>query len=606
VGILSSISSAVKAAKGKSSSSGSSSKGSLDQATRSKLEAYESRIANGGTVTSTRGEETTTSTPGANYNYKYTNGGQGSTSGKNTLSYGSGGNYGNRATYFTWETPQGTKTSSSNATNYPDAAKEAGIDLNTSRLASASSYYDNNGKATAHIDGYNGAVGGTGIWNKEGLSAGYASALAYEKQLADKYGMTVAGVNAPIGQSTNIAPLPSLAETIASQNSAQHGLSGGAGNIANNNNAYANNNNAYGNNSYSNPYEENPYSELLKKSQRSYNDMEDQIAAMNAASTKQGVNRLENQRSGINSTYEDSAKQAYINYLRQQYQMPETLAAQGINGGATETASLGLTNNYNTSLNSINNEKSKAITDLDNSIIDLKNTGDLQTAQQVLENSQSALSAYQSLMQSAISQNNWQTEFNYNANRDSVSDRRYNQEYTDSRSDLVYQRQIETDTSNYNKAFSMAQLGYSNQQIAEALGMSLNDLQSMTNRINESNDLALKSGKLAYQQQVKDYNTSKISTKSSGSGSRSSRSSGSSGKSSNGGNKPKLSAAQTVAAIEDGIDSDTVRKAYEYYQFPIQFFLPFQVGDSYSLPPTKAMLHQIQPVLPFENVLLSA
>lgn len=495
--------------------------------------------------------------------------GSSSSNSSSSSGYGSGSGYGNRETAYTWNDGS---TTYSNATRYEDAAKEAG--KTNVGLASAVSYSSNgtqtkNGSYTGGggSDGKGGTNGQTSFTNNiysqnKQTGKAYDNALTYEQQVANNYGL---GTDKSVGKygegygytdtyynPSNIPMLPGIAENLGVRNTNPYAnIKDFAvnGNTAPVTQAVKRNAPLSGS---------NPYSSMIDTVQNRYDDFEDQIEAMNAASVKQGVNRLESQRSGINSTYEDSAKQAYINYLRQQYQMPETLAAQGINGGATETAALGLTNNYNNSLTSINNEKSKAITNLDNSIVDLKNTGDLQTAQQVLQNSQAALNAYQSLMQSAISQDNWQTEFNYNANRDSISDSRYNQEYADSRSDTAYQRQLEADTTNYNKAFSMAQLGYSNQQIADSLGMTLSDLQSMTNRINERNDLELSSDKLAYQQQLHDFKNSQNSTKVSSGGSSTS-------KSSSGSNKPTLTAAQTLSAIEDGIDSDTVRNAYQYY-----------------------------------------
>lgn len=496
--------------------------------------------------------------------------------------YGSGSGYGNRETAYTWNDGS---TTYSNATRYEDAAKEAG--KTNVGLASAVSYSSNgtqvkNGSYTegGGSDGKGGTNGQTSFTNKiysqdKQTGKNYDNAIRYEQQVANNYGL---GTDKSVGKygqgygytdtyynpTNNIPMLPGIAENLGVQNT----------------NPYANMKDfaVKGNNT---PVTQavksnvplsasNPYESMMDTVQNRYDDFEDQIEAMNAASVKQGVNRLESQRSGINSTYEDSAKQAYINYLRQQYQMPETLAAQGINGGATETAALGLTNNYNNSLTSINNEKSKAITTLDNSIVDLKNTGDLQTAQQILQNSQSALNAYQSLMQSAISQDNWQTEFNYNANRDSISDSRYNQEYADSRSDLAYQRQLEVDTTNYNKAFSMAQLGYSNQQIADALGMTLSDLQSMTNRINEGKNLELNSGKLAYQQQLQDFKNSQNSTKVSSGGSgiksgggSSKSSSGSKGGSSSSASKPEY--YQTLDNLLGGFDTDGGLRNGAYY-----------------------------------------
>lgn len=93
-----------------------------------------------------------------------------SSNGNNSaLNYNRGNGYGNRATTFEWYTPSGIKTTTSNATNYRDAAREAGIDLSNSKMLNASSYFYSNG-SKGNSDT---TTGDDRIWSQDGGTASY-------------------------------------------------------------------------------------------------------------------------------------------------------------------------------------------------------------------------------------------------------------------------------------------------------------------------------------------------------------------------------------------------------------------------------------------------
>ncbi len=333
-----------------------------------------------------------------------------SKSSSNSLSYKSGGNYGDRATTFTWDTPTGTKTTSSNATNYQDAAKEGGIDLTTSKLSSASSYFDNRGKAVPVSNGYKGANGGSGIWSQEGASAGYATALATEKALANKHGMTVAGVNAPIGTATNVAPLPSLAETIANQNSAQYGLSDSASNIANYSNALSGRNpEQY---AMSEKYDVPEYQGITANDiQSQYDDIYDtqeQAARNQLNALKQQYDYNSDQ---LNQTYDKNATQNYTDYMMSTKNLPQQLRALGLSGGASETSLMGAEANYQNALNE--NELSRANALNQNNLAYASNEAEYGTnmAQIYSTLQQSAMSAVMQAQQYESEYNQWVQEY---------------------------------------------------------------------------------------------------------------------------------------------------------------------------------------------------
>lgn len=161
--------------------------------------------------------------------------------------------------------------------------------------------------------------------------------------------------------------------------------------------------------------ETNPYEEAMAEMQDRYDKIAQQQKEANAAAVKQGTQRLESQKSGINQAYDDSARKAYIANMQSKKNLPQQLAASGVTGGATETANLNLQTSYENNLNDINNNRVNALNDIDNAIVELKNNGDLTAAEQALATSQAALSAYQNLLSSKINYDVAKKENDFNA-----------------------------------------------------------------------------------------------------------------------------------------------------------------------------------------------
>lgn len=195
----------------------------------------------------------------------------------------------------------------------------------------------------------------------------------------------------------------------------------------------------------------NPYEEKYNQLQEAYRKQEELLREQNRLAVEQGVNRLEAQKSGIKQSAEDNARQAYIMHMQSKKALPQQLASQGITGGATETANLGLQTTYQNNVNEINRNKANALQDIDNAIVDLQNTGDLSTVEQVLANNQAALNAYMNNLDKQVGYNQWAKQFNANredtlveqAYRDKVyadqmaqqelENQRYEQNYADNK-----------------------------------------------------------------------------------------------------------------------------------------------------------------------------
>jgi hypothetical protein len=120
--------------------------------------------------------------------------------------------------------------------------------------------------------------------------------------------------------------------------------------------------------------------------------------------------------------------------------LPQQLVNQGATGGMTETANLGLQTTYQNNLNDINRNKINAIQEIDNAIVDLKNTGNLATVEQVLANNQAALDAYMTMLDKGVSYNQWANQ--YNAGRIDAANRQEQQRIDNEYRDQVYKNSL--------------------------------------------------------------------------------------------------------------------------------------------------------------------
>lgn len=66
----------------------------------------------------------------------------------------------------------------------------------------------------------------------------------------------------------------------------------------------------------------------------------------------------------LNSATDSALQQAYINRMMQQRNLAQSLAAQGLNGGTSETTTAGLYNNYNNSRNALETERASQLASL--------------------------------------------------------------------------------------------------------------------------------------------------------------------------------------------------------------------------------------------------
>ncbi len=87
------------------------------------------------------------------------------------------------------------------------------------------------------------------------------------------------------------------------------------------------------------------------------------------------VAQMERQRPQLQQNYEDSAKQAYIQNMLSKRDLPQQLAAQGLNGGMSESSQLALEADYGNQLADARKQYDQNLYDLDTQISKVRASG---------------------------------------------------------------------------------------------------------------------------------------------------------------------------------------------------------------------------------------
>jgi len=146
---------------------------------------------------------------------------------------------------------------------------------------------------------------------------------------------------------------------------------------------------------------------------------------------EQGLAQLNSQKNSINDNFANAAQQNYINAMLNQRDLPQLMAAQGLNGGATESANLALMTNYQDNQNSLAQTHSQNLAQIAQEIADLYATGNInlsnleaaygkETAKAILDagkqaadlQSQKDMAVFKARIQAILSQANqqWQAQ----------------------------------------------------------------------------------------------------------------------------------------------------------------------------------------------------
>lgn len=134
--------------------------------------------------------------------------------------------------------------------------------------------------------------------------------------------------------------------------------------------------------------------DYMREYQNALDSAENESARAYRKQIEAAIDAINAQRDPLRQQYEQGAQQAYIEAERAKKQLPEALAAQGINGGATESANLAIETNLGNSLNDLTNTYNNALAGLEQSISQARSSGDMQLAQNA--------SQYQQMLANAI------------------------------------------------------------------------------------------------------------------------------------------------------------------------------------------------------------
>ena len=273
------------------------------------------------------------------------------------------------------------------------------------------------------------------------------------------------------------------------------------------------------------------YADLLKEQQNAYDKIQAQQEAAKKAAVEQAVGTLDTQKKNVNQSYTDLNRQLYINRRMAEKNLPQKMAAMGHTGGLTESSMLGLQTNYNESLRQGEQERAKAISDLDKAIVDTRLQGDISIAELAAQNAKDKLTSYANIL----------TAMQNQANAD--------REYALTQQQMTRQEaldQLERDDLDYSRKLAAAQYLYESAGDASGLRM-----------------LGFDDGQIAALQ--KQWAVDKQKTVSSGGGSDT--------------GKPVLTYSQMMEAINAGDLTPNVLSAYEYFMGE-----PYRVEESVAEP----------------------
>lgn len=102
-----------------------------------------------------------------------------------------------------------------------------------------------------------------------------------------------------------------------------------------------------------------PYAEI-------YNQYAKQQTNLRDAFIKQLESNKATDTSKTNANYDNTAKQNYIKYMQQSRQLPESLNALGVNGGAAESSLIRLKTNYGNNIATNEANRNSAVNDINN------------------------------------------------------------------------------------------------------------------------------------------------------------------------------------------------------------------------------------------------
>ncbi len=200
--------------------------------------------------------------------------------------------------------------------------------------------------------------------------------------------------------------------------------------------------------------------------------------AINAATSRQ-LDYINDKRKDAYTQYEDAnraAYQAYVNASNPYGAAGEQRAKMGLaNSGYAETSKMKLANTYQQALGQNVLSRNAYLQELDNAYRDARYNGDIELANAIADYEQLVYRHGIDAAEAIAAQNNLAYNAGINANNQFWQRQKYEREWNAEEQERIREWKKEL----WNRAYKLASKGFSNQQIADTLGVSLNDLYSV-------------------------------------------------------------------------------------------------------------------------------
>jgi len=253
----------------------------------------------------------------------------------------------------------------------------------------------------------------------------------------------------------------------------------------------------------------NEYKNLYNGQSSAYAQALAEQKAAQEAAVQQAVNTLESQKADTTNSYSDLFRQLYINKMKNQKNIGQQMAAQGINGGAAESTLLGMNTQYEDALRQGEQGRIDALRNLDLAISDARLTGNIESANAAASAAREQTANYANVLQDLIDRYD-----NLNARQTA-----YGRE--DAANALAYEREDAANVRKYAYQTAMGMLNagvMASDELLDSAGISKADAAAI----------------VAANTPTESYT-------------------------------PSLTAAQVNAAIKSGVLTAEVLRAYEYY-----------------------------------------
>lgn len=134
-----------------------------------------------------------------------------------------------------------------------------------------------------------------------------------------------------------------------------------------------------------------------------------------AARVQQAAEAYNRQKEQAGTSYEDAARQAYINNMLSQRNLEQQLAANGVYGGMADSQRIAMDASYQNEVTDLERQYQETIADLEQAITDAKLAGDTQAAEQMAGYKTTVQSQYANYLlqkdQQAENVAQWQREY---------------------------------------------------------------------------------------------------------------------------------------------------------------------------------------------------